>query len=160
MARLTVTGARGTGSGRHNEKWCIAMMWWNHGWGWGDWLAMSLMMLAFWGLVIGLVVWLIRTTSSSSSRQDGRAAPAERLLDERFAAAKSMRSNIKSDYVSSGVRAPGNPRASTRPEPDGDASAHYPYRFRSASRTLGTGMRFPAGCGSRADLPRSANDLG
>ena len=32
------------------------MMWWDHGWGWGDWLGMSLMMLVFWGLVIWLVL--------------------------------------------------------------------------------------------------------
>lgn len=63
------------------------MMWWDHGWGWGDWLAMSLMMLAFWGLVIGLIVWLIRTTSSSSSRQGGAPPPlrTEDVLAERFA---------------------------------------------------------------------------
>jgi len=60
------------------------MMWWNHGWGWGDWLGMSLMMLVFWGLVIWLVVWLVRT---SSAKQD--TTPASRLpedvLAERFA---------------------------------------------------------------------------
>lgn len=59
------------------------MMWWYHGWGWGGWLAMSLMMLAFWGAVVGLIVWLIRT----NSRQDKAPPPqrAEDMLAERFA---------------------------------------------------------------------------
>ncbi len=60
------------------------MMWWDHGWGWGDWLGMSMMMLAFWGAVIGFIVWLIRT---NSSRQNAPPPPAraEDVLAERFA---------------------------------------------------------------------------
>ena len=62
------------------------MMWWDHGWGWGDWLGMSLMMLVFWGLVIWLIVWLVRT---SSAKRDTTTTPAatrpEDVLAERFA---------------------------------------------------------------------------
>jgi putative membrane protein len=65
------------------------MMWWNHGgWGAGDWLAMSFMMVLFWGLLIALVVWLVRSTGEKSApapslqRQTDRA---DELLAERFA---------------------------------------------------------------------------
>lgn len=34
----------------------VAMMWWDDGMGWGGWTAMTLVMLAFWALVIlGLI---------------------------------------------------------------------------------------------------------
>ena len=60
------------------------MMGWYGGAGWGGWLVMTLMMLAFWaGLVFGGLV-LYR----SLRQGDGRSVPgqdAERLLDERFA---------------------------------------------------------------------------
>ncbi len=46
------------------------MMWWNHdGWNTGDWLAMSFMMVIFWGLLIALVLWLMR----GNHRQRGPA---------------------------------------------------------------------------------------
>lgn len=34
-----------------------------HGGGWsgGDWIAMAVMMVAFWGIVIGLIVWALRS---------------------------------------------------------------------------------------------------
>ena len=60
------------------------MMDWNGGWGWGNWLAMSLMMLVFWGAVIWLVVTLVRGSNRGGT---STAAPrsAEDLLAERFA---------------------------------------------------------------------------
>jgi putative membrane protein len=66
------------------------MMWGNHGgWDAGDWLAMSLMMIVFWGLVIALVVWAVRSTHSDRSGTDrptGECATrADELLAERFA---------------------------------------------------------------------------
>ncbi|MDQ2838863.1 MAG: SHOCT domain-containing protein [Actinomycetota bacterium] len=64
------------------------MMGWNDGgWGAGQWVAMSLMMLLFWVAVIALGVWLVRsvrstpTTPEAATVNDG----AERLLAERFA---------------------------------------------------------------------------
>jgi putative membrane protein len=64
------------------------MMWWNHGsWGAGEWLAMSVMMLIFWGAVIAFGVWLMRGTRSTPSAA-GRTTTtdgAQQLLAERFA---------------------------------------------------------------------------
>jgi putative membrane protein len=64
------------------------MMWRNHGaWGAGDWLAMSLMMVLFWGLLIALIVWLVRSSrdrSAPTASQPGHVG-ADELLAERFA---------------------------------------------------------------------------
>jgi putative membrane protein len=66
------------------------MMWWNHGgWGAGDWLAMSFMMVVFWGLLIALVVWLVRGNRPGYGSEDRPASdPTQRaddVLAERFA---------------------------------------------------------------------------
>jgi putative membrane protein len=64
------------------------MMGWNHGgWGAGGWLAMSVMMVIFWGAVILLGVWLVRSTRSTPTKLELGAVTdrAERLLAERFA---------------------------------------------------------------------------
>lgn len=64
------------------------MMWWNHGgWGAGEWLAMSLMMLIFWGAVVALGIWLVRSTRSTPTTPEpaGMTDGADRLLAERFA---------------------------------------------------------------------------
>jgi putative membrane protein len=66
------------------------MMWWNHGgWGAGDWLAMSFMMVVFWGLVIALVVAVVRSAHSDRGSQHGPADTiaqrADEVLAERFA---------------------------------------------------------------------------
>jgi putative membrane protein len=62
---------------------------WGSGWGWGAWLAMALMMVAFWGIVAVLVVYVIRNVShrpeSSMGASDGGQNQALRILDERFA---------------------------------------------------------------------------
>lgn len=60
------------------------MMWSNHGaWGASEWLSMSLMMLLFWGLVVALVVWLVRSARASTT---GTAADRpEDVLADRFA---------------------------------------------------------------------------
>jgi putative membrane protein len=65
-------------------------MMWNHGsWGAGDWLAMTLMMLVFWGGLVVLIVWLVRnyrheTTRSTPESPDGSGRP-DVVLAERFA---------------------------------------------------------------------------
>lgn len=73
---------------RLNEE-AVPMMGWDEVWGVGDWLAMSLMMLmmvAFWGGLVALVVWLVR-----GSRDEGRREPpveparADEVLAQRFA---------------------------------------------------------------------------
>jgi putative membrane protein len=65
------------------------MMWWNHGgWGAGDWLAMGFMMVIFWGLVIALVVWLVRSARSGRGNDAGSGIStqgADELLAQRFA---------------------------------------------------------------------------
>ena len=56
-------------------------MWWHGNWGWGSWLAMSLSMLVFWGLVIWVVATLVR--SPGTPREP--SVDPERILAERFA---------------------------------------------------------------------------
>lgn len=61
------------------------MMWYGGpGWGWG-WLVMSLVMLAFWVLLVlgGIALW--RGVRDSDRRTGGGRRSAEQLLDERFA---------------------------------------------------------------------------
>ncbi len=60
------------------------MMGW-YGVGWGGWLLMTLMMLAFWALLIfgGLAAY--RSVRRDDNRSPRGRADAERLLDERFA---------------------------------------------------------------------------
>ena len=74
--------------------------WDGHGWGWGTWLGMSVMMVGLTALLVLLVVLLVRATGASAP-PSGPAAPpaqhegspstrppadsAQRLLDERFA---------------------------------------------------------------------------
>ena len=56
--------------------------------GWGGWLAMALVMVAFWGLVVFAVVALFRGgANSSNSQSTDPANPADprRILDERLA---------------------------------------------------------------------------
>lgn len=57
-------------------------MW--HGWtGWGDWIWMTVGMVAFWGLLIALVLWAVRRTSDRGPL--GRPRNAPEILEERFA---------------------------------------------------------------------------
>jgi len=61
----------------------------NMNWGATEWLAMSVMMLLFWGLLIGLVVWAVRnlrTDDQSVKPPDGSGSgSAEEILAERYA---------------------------------------------------------------------------
>jgi putative membrane protein len=63
-----------------------AMMWgWD--WDWGAWLAMSVMMLLFWGLVVTGIVVLVRYVGGDRGggrRGRGDRADAENVLAERF----------------------------------------------------------------------------
>lgn len=63
-------------------------MWSNGVWGAGDWVVMSVMMLLFWGLLIAVTVWLIRSFGNGRARTDGArtvSARADEVLGERFA---------------------------------------------------------------------------
>lgn len=59
------------------------------GWGPGRWIVMGLMMLAFWGLLAALVVYLVRNLGhrpgDDRSAAVKRPDDAMRILDERFA---------------------------------------------------------------------------
>ena len=68
------------------------MMGWYSGWGWAGWLGMSLLMLAFWALLIGGAVAIVRALrrddqprSAEPRRVSAPAASARDILDERFA---------------------------------------------------------------------------
>lgn len=63
------------------------MMWWHDdGNGW-TWLAMSLSMLVFWGLMIWGVITVARSVNQSgrSGSDDNRPQSPEEILRERFA---------------------------------------------------------------------------
>jgi len=62
------------------------MGWNNDGIGWGGWIAMTLMMVAFWGLVIFAVVAIFRGTTKATGPAEsaGHRDPMD-TLDERFA---------------------------------------------------------------------------
>jgi putative membrane protein len=61
-------------------------MWYGGPNGWAGWLAMSLMMVLFWGAIIALVVWLVRTSrSDAGGRHDATRDDAVSILRERFA---------------------------------------------------------------------------
>ena len=52
---------------------------------WG-WVGMTVGMVAFWALVIGAVVWLVRGLSRGNERPDALSSPDPRqVLAERFA---------------------------------------------------------------------------
>ena len=67
------------------------MMDWENGWSSGDWVAMFLMMAVFWGALVAVVVWAVRSMRpASSTRQTGHQSSepggtAEQILQERFA---------------------------------------------------------------------------
>ena len=71
------------------------MMWWNNGTDWGGmgwggmgagtWVVMSLLMLAFWALVVFGVIALFRSGKTSDSDGGAPSSPPQQLLDDRFA---------------------------------------------------------------------------
>lgn len=77
-------GPMGPGRGRGRDDF----MWGMHdGLGWGGWLLMGLLTLLLVGLVVGLVLLAVRSTSGPGADRGaaGQASAAEHLLDERFA---------------------------------------------------------------------------
>ena len=59
-------------------------MFYMHGIGWGWWLVMSIGTVAFWGLVIYAIVWLVRGQPSQPPDQRPRERPEE-VLKRRLA---------------------------------------------------------------------------
>ena len=62
------------------EEVAVVMGYNDGSWGAGDWVAMSAMMLVFWGAIVALVIWAVRTPRS----RQAVASPKE-ILAERFA---------------------------------------------------------------------------
>ena len=62
-------------------------MWWHNGLGWGGWVVMTLTMVAFWSLVVLLMIVIFRGEGGRGRR--AIPPPAEpdpmRILQERFA---------------------------------------------------------------------------
>ena len=56
---------------------------WHDGMGAGDWIVVSVMMLLFWAVVVGGIVWLVRGGRAGHPRVSGDRA--RQILDERFA---------------------------------------------------------------------------
>lgn len=61
------------------------MMWWRDGMGWGGWIAMTLIMVAFWSLVVFGVIAIFRGDRESGSDGLPRDRDPLKILDERFA---------------------------------------------------------------------------
>ena len=65
-------------------------MWYDHGGGWGagEWIAMSAMMVLFWGGLIALTVWIVHSVRPGH-RADAAPPPpmsrADDVLAERYA---------------------------------------------------------------------------
>ncbi len=51
------------------------------GWGWGMGFLGSLGMLLFWGLIIGLVIWLVATLTRLNQSAAGRNVAPDTALD-------------------------------------------------------------------------------
>jgi putative membrane protein len=77
---------RGNGPGWNDERWERM----HDGIGWGGWLLMVLLLLILVGLIVGIVLLLMRSTSSGRAQPGAGPAPggesaAQQVLDERYA---------------------------------------------------------------------------
>ena len=74
------------------------MMWWNHGaWGAGDWVAMSFMMIVFWGVLAALVVWLVRSSRNGRDSTAGLGVRSVAPRADEVLAARFARGDIDAD---------------------------------------------------------------
>jgi len=63
----------------------VEMMHWGYGSGWG-YLLMAVSMIVFWGLVIGAIVLVVRSTTRTESSAPPATGPGpQQILAERFA---------------------------------------------------------------------------
>lgn len=60
-------------------------MMWNDGMGWAGWLVMALTAVAFWALVVVVVVALFRDSRPDPRQAQPGTDEARRILDQRFA---------------------------------------------------------------------------
>ena len=63
----------------------IGYGWQDQGWGGGGWFAMAVMMILFWGLLIGAVVYVVRHFSHSHQDSSPATDNAVEILKMRFA---------------------------------------------------------------------------
>jgi len=64
------------------------MDYYNGSWGAGQWVVMSLMMVLFWGGLVALIVWAVRSSRGSEPSQRPTGAPTRTpadVLADRFA---------------------------------------------------------------------------
>ncbi len=61
------------------------MMWWHEGMGWGGWIAMTLIMVAFWSLVVFGVVAIFRGDQERGSKRLPADQDPLTTLDQRLA---------------------------------------------------------------------------
>lgn len=90
------------------------MMWYGGPDSWVGWLIMSLMMVLFWGAIIALGVWLIRSSRSDGGKQDHVSRPdALSILRERFARGEidATEYQERARVLESGSPSPGSLRA-------------------------------------------------
>jgi len=77
------------------------MMWWHMapigGWGWGWMVGGWLMMVAFWAVIIFLVVWAVRTFARPSGLQQAPSSPRSPLdiAKERYARGEITREEFE-----------------------------------------------------------------
>src|SRR6266702_995356 len=86
------------------------MMWGMQAWSWWGWLAMSVGMIAFWGLVIWAIVAIFRGSDWTWRRPD-----PERILAERFAAGEIDEDEYQRHHHRAPARLLGQARAPLRP---------------------------------------------
>lgn len=70
------------------EKVIAVMDYYDGSWGAGPWLLMSLMMLLFWGGLVALIVWAVRTSRGREPSERSTGAPTRtpaEVLADRFA---------------------------------------------------------------------------
>ena len=68
-----------------HEELISIMGYYHGGWGLGEWLAMSAMMLVVWGSLIALLLWAARNFRSGAGQAGSRGAGPDKVLAERFA---------------------------------------------------------------------------
>jgi putative membrane protein len=61
------------------------MMWWNDGMSSGSWIAMTLIMIAFWALLIAGLMAIFRGAGEASPATQAHGRAPQEILDERFA---------------------------------------------------------------------------
>lgn len=72
------------------------MMWWPDGGGWTGWIFMTITMVAFWGLLVGLMVVLVKGTRARTAADDDPRRPsALAILEERFARGEIDRDELE-----------------------------------------------------------------